>query len=271
MNDCLITKLKGSVSTDLPKLGECRFKVTNGQILLSVPSSATPLTIEGKAGVLLDGSATKTITSGGWTSPIVISGLSDDVTTGEISIPNKYASIRAIIAPMSGLVDLSPFGGMEGLREFCFSGFANVRATDATIASIAEIVTKFPSLTSFACGGGGANGNVLDLLPLAATLTTLNGANMEGIKQSNIKGDFANLGLLPNLTNIGTFLTNSKVTGTVEGFVANRLSVTPNTAGSIQVKWLGEQGRITYQGETIENVNNNTISWDAQGNITITH
>lgn len=271
MENCLVTKLKGSVSADLPKLGECRFKVTNGKLLLNVSSNNLPLTIEGKGGLLLDGQSTKTINSAGWTPNIIISGMSDDLTLGEISIPNKYTSITAIIAPMSGLTNLSPFGGMTQLTEFSYKNFASVRATDAPIASIAEIVAEFPNLVSFSIGGGGANGDVLDLLPLASTLRTLDGVSMGGTKKSQITGDFANLGLLPNLVNIRTFLVNSNVSGTVEGFVANRLSVTPDTAGSIQAQWLGESGRITYQGEVIENVNNNTISWDAQGNITITH
>ena len=65
-------------------------------------------------------------------------------------------------------------------------------------------------------------------------------------------------------------MVQSNVYGTVEGFVANRLSVTPNTAGSIYANWLGDSGRITYQGAVVKNARTNTISWDAKGNITFT-
>lgn len=269
MENCFVKKFKGSVNTDLPKLGECRFKVVNGSMILQIGNIQSPITISGKGGVLLDGQSTKVISTGGWTSAIQITGLPTDTTVGEISIPDKYVSVNAVIAPMVGN-DLSPFGGIEMLQ-FSYTRYANARATDDSFPTLSNIVKQFPHLTLLGIGGKGASGDVTELLPLADTLTSLEASSVVGVLQSDIRGDFAELGKLYKLTALNSFLVNSKVSGTVEGFVANRLQVLPATAGSITAKWIGDGNRIKYNGEPLSNVLNTTISWDAQGNITITH
>lgn len=268
MENCLLKSLKGSCDADLLKYGECRFKVVNGKMNLQVLQA--PLILTGLNGVLLDGQTTKTISSTGWTqTPIVISGLADDTTIGEISFLNKYNAVRGIACPMVGS-DLFPFNGMD-IRTFQYILYDSIRATDMTYPTLAKIVEQFPNLIYLTYGGGGASGDVADLLPLAETLTSLDSANMVGQLRSDVHGDFADLGLLKNLTSLGYFITNSKISGSIEGFVAKRMQVKPATAGSITARWLANGGRITYQGEPLVDYNNNTVSWDAQGNITITH
>jgi len=284
-NNCLVTKLKGSVSADLPKLEECCIPIVNGNIILqgaSIISVDRPLVLRGIGGVLLDGQETKEITEGGWTSPIIVSGLPDGTTVGEVRISGKYDLVTSVIAPMAGLTDLSTFKGMT-INEFSFRGFDDVRATYMPIASLGQIAEAMPVLKVLSVGGGGANGDVTDLLPLVDTLTGLDGIGMGGSRRSNITGDFGDLGLLKKLNTINTFLVQTKISGSVNDFVTKRRSVTDNAAGSVQIGWLGDGGRVTYTGqatvagnpvtynnEPVQNWSTNVISWDAQGNITLT-
>ena len=93
MNNCLVTKLKGTVDNNsLSILGEVKIPVINGVISsFGLMKQSDDQIIKGINGVLINGSESVTLHAG-WTENLVISGVPND-SIGYISIPDKYKVI----------------------------------------------------------------------------------------------------------------------------------------------------------------------------------
>lgn len=264
MKDCLYTKFKGS-STDenLPKLGELKLKVSNGRLVLLTDGGCT---ITGLNGVLIDGVAKKQVASG-WSSQMIISGLSSDLSLGEIVLTNKYG-IYAIIG--SVILDSSDDLYALSLQQLQQKDYNNVNVLDDNTVDLSELVSEQSGLTQLVLSGKKVTGAVSDLLPLKNALTVLNGCP-DYYNKTMVSGDFGDLGHFKNINSFSNSMITlfGAVRGTVEDFVSARLQEVPATAGSVSINWLGDGGRVTYDGDPIVSKQNNTIAWDAQGNITL--
>lgn len=255
--DCLVTKLKGIVENDaLYKLGETRLPVVNGSGMTLLNRNDTQV-INGLGGVLIDGTATKRL-SVGWNNNIVISGLSEDAV-GYIQVLNKY-DINAILG--RNCLNIS---GSEELEK-TFAGMSLIQiGFNKVVCSFADF-PKFGALATLDMNYPELSGSISDLYPLKDTLTTF---TVQHVAKGTYTGSFDDLGHLYKINDLKFTPLYLNLSGTVEGYVANRLIEQPATAGSVAVNWLGSLGKITYQGQPITDKANNTIAWDASGNITL--
>ena len=111
-------------------------------------------------------------------------------------------------------------------------------------------------------------GNTADIIPLKDNLTLFDYYDgLSPVDNNNFGGSFDDLGHLYKINSYSK-LYRLKLTGTVEGYVANRLQEVPNTAGSITFTALHAGGRITFQGEPVQQ-GLTTITWNANGEISL--
>ena len=116
-------------------------------------------------------------------------------------------------------------------------------------------ITELIKSTTIKCTADCAKGNIEDVKEFLPNLTNCSFTNSRGLY-----GDFKWLGLL-QFNNIEAFAVNTGIAGNVEDFVAVR-RVNGQTTGEVVFYWLGDSGRIKFNGGPIGNVKNNTISWD---------
>ena len=116
-------------------------------------------------------------------------------------------------------------------------------------------ITELIKSTTIKCTADCAKGNIEDVKEFLPNLTNCSFTNSRGLY-----GDFKWLGLL-QFNNIEAFAVNTGIAGNVEDFVAVR-RVNGQTTGEVVFYWLGDGGRIKFNGGPIGNVKNNTISWD---------
>jgi hypothetical protein len=265
-NDCLVKQYKKSVNNDnLQEYNVIKVKVTNSSSdtgHLGFKNVTEPFEITATGNLLINGATSITVnTSTGtvWTPGLTFSGLSEG-EYGEIIIPNKYKLfvLQGDFEFDGKLTDIFGWGD-ELMAQFHIFG------SDKQPINIADVSQCFPNLTELKLDR--ATGNVRSLIPIRSTLTYLKLGTTTN--KSTLEGTFDDLGLLYNVNDLNDNVINTNLAGTVEGYVANRLTVQPATAGSVTVRWLGNGGRVTYNGEAIENKANNTIAWDASGNITL--
>jgi hypothetical protein len=266
-NDCLVKQYKKSVNNDnLQKYNVIKVKATNttnpsNPGFLAFKNVTEPFEITATGNLLINGATSITVNAGAaiWTPGLTFSGLSEG-EYGEIIIPNKYKlyGFQGDFEFDGKLTDIFGWGD-ELMSQFFIFG------SNKQPVNLADVSQCFPNLTQLKLDR--ATGNIRGLIPIKETLTTLTLGDT-AIK-STLEGTFDDLGLLYKVNNLNNIVLNTNLAGTVEGYVANRLTVQPATAGSVTVKWLGDGGRVTYNGEAIENKANNTIAWDAQGNITL--
>jgi hypothetical protein len=260
MKNCFLKQYKKSVNNnELLELGELRFQVINQTDFYMKSAERAELT--GLDGVLINGSADAYVDSigiNGVGGNATISGITEG-GMGLMSVIPKYNIIQVNLK-LAGTVDVVDWGKIPSLKtlrllqsdaEIYLGGISDVTAILEKLT-----VTKF---THF---------SVEDLMPFKDTLNDLQMPTSDG-NNTYFVDSFDNFGHLYKLSAINFFSALVNCYGTVEGFVANRLIEQPATAGSISVKYLGIGGRVTYQGEPIASKENNTIAWDAQGNITL--
>lgn len=266
-NDCLVKKFKKEVNNDnLLVYNTIKVKVTNSNVTgyLGFEDVEEPFQITAVGNVLINGGTSITINAGAsvWSPGLTFSGLSEG-EYGEIIIPNKYKlfSIHGDFEFDGKLTDIFGWGD-EKITQFFIFG------SDKQPIALEDIAQCFPAVTKIKIESK-VTGNIRSLIPLRETLTNI--ASLGSVtNKSSLSGTFNDLGILYKVNDLMNTVLTTNLSGTVEAFVANRLTMQPATAGSVSVNWLGDGGRITYNGEPITNKADNTIAWDAQGNITLT-
>lgn len=125
-----------------------------------------------------------------------------------------------------------------------------------TLSCDTEIpITELIKSTTTKCTANCAKGNLENVKEFLPNLTKVGFANSKGLY-----GDFKWLGLA-QINNMGAATVNTGITGNIEDFVAVRRE-NGQTTGEVTFNWLGDGGRIKFNGVPIGNVQTDTISWD---------
>lgn len=100
-------------------------------------------------------------------------------------------------------------------------------------------------------------GEAADFVKFAATMTELNISF-----NTLITGNIADFGPCVNLTTLN--ISNTGVTGSLEGFVAAQRAAGRTTCNSLSLPYIGEGQTITFNGAKITTIQyTNTLSWTA--------
>lgn len=247
MKDCLITTLKAnSDNNELLKDGEVRisFGAASG---LGIRSSVSQECLILSGNLRYDGSTSVPLNANEWAHGTV-SG-----TKGLISIPDKYNIIN-LEAPIDGFHSEDWLYG--SLQTLSFNNSSNISPEDCII-DVDDIAQM--KLTSLVVGTNYkqfVSGN-LSSLAGNTRLTTFNVAG-------NLSGTMGDLARMYAVTSYGSSVGQNQIYGSCEQFVnVRRTAPTPQTTGSVTFNWLGSEGRVTFNGQAITNVQSNTLSWTA--------
>lgn len=268
MGNCLVTKLKEAVNNDtLLKLDEMKVPVVNGYIRLNVLDENGAY-VKGVGKVKVAGESYYEV-GNGWSSNMKISGL-DSLEVGYVIIGNKYkiASLSGCFLWSDDVIESIKYSPITQIISGDFDSYNN---SDKMNFQVKSMVAAFPGLTVLGIGGKNASGDIADLYPLKEKLTQLHAFGSLVGSSANLTGDWTDLGYFTKLTTINIMSIWKGVSkGSIEDFVAKRLSVVPNTAGSFTGSWLGDGGRVTFEGSPIVNRQSTLVEWDANGTITVT-
>lgn len=256
MENCLVTKLKGSVSADLEK-----FDVFT--LVVAPNVSNYDIEIKNFAGQVMnwDGDVTITLTDG---TPI----------TKPYSIPGGWARVSSGVA--GGTIDIKSKkmvnnnSGNTGLLvdviypKYCTTLNSLSRWWIGTLSS------SFTDLSGYLS-------DIKDFVYLdTIDIIYLNSNNITGdlsdlpATSNVINFQVAHTGVVGNITSLGGWTTLTRLTveytavgGTVEDFIAAQRAA-GRTTGSIAI--YAYNSGVTYNGAGF---NNQTFTWDVQGNITV--
>jgi hypothetical protein len=248
MENCLVTKLKGSVNNDhLLKFGEFRVKIGAAKYLgFAADDSQIISVVDGN--LLFNGQPTLQLTDN-FQSTVNITG------EGTVSIPNKY-NLTILEASFKEQIDLEKLRYCTKLRTISLSGSGfTYNLDDINIESSVLKNVTIQNVDSI-------KGSIRNLLKYPLTSLKLN-VNLKSFNENN----FSVLGEFAECTNYDNTVSGSGLTGSIEDFVAQkRLARTAaglEVAGTCTFRYLGDGRRITFQGTPVTNVNDNTISWTA--------
>lgn len=249
MENCLFTKLKGSVNNDqLLKLGELRVKIEGpaNYLGLAADDGQTISVVDGD--LLFNGQTTIQLTNN-YQNNVNITG------EGTVSIPNKY-NLTILEANFKEQIDLEKLRYCTKLKTIRLGGRSFIYdLDDFNIESSVLMNVIIESV-------GRIKGSIGNLLKYPLTRLWLNDA-----QKSFNENDFSVLGEFAECTTYASTVVGSGLTGSIENFVAQkRLARTAaglEVAGTCTFNYLGDGGRITFQGTPVTNVKDNTISWTA--------
>ena len=267
MNNCLVTKLKGSVQNDsLIKIGEFRIPVTSGTISVTDNDYENTHTAYAIGDLTINGGSSYTLKKG--VNDLTLVG------KGYISIPDFKYQIPFITAPIycpDGF-DSKYFSGLVNCNRVSFYGYTDKSELNDCVVTLEDLVKDFPNATEFTIGGRQLTGNLSSLAAVKNTLTglTFSSANVGSVSTNNVEGTIADMGHLYKLASLNFLQACKNVKGSIESYVAARLKEQPNTAGSVTAVWLNSYGGITFEGKELTLKRSTTISWTSAGVITIT-
>lgn len=248
MENCLFTKLKGSVNNDqLLKLGELKVKIGEANYLgFAADDSQTISVVDGD--LLFNGQTTIQLTNS-YQSNVNITG------EGTVSIPNKY-HLTIFEANFKEQIDLEKLRYCTKLRNIRLAeSGVTYDLDDFNIESSVLITVTIENV-------GRIKGSIRNLLKYPLTTLRLNNS-----PKSFNENNFSVLGKFAECTSYGATVVGSGLTGSIEDFVTQKRLARANKGldvdGSCTFTYLGDGGRITFQGTAITNVQNNTISWTA--------
>ena len=253
MNECLVTKLRCSVSdADLRKIGEFRFsKANDGNSFVGL-SAEEPLTIS----ILNDGyfckadSTEKDESKGKTITYNVGESAFYALPSSIISVVEKYKISSLTL--YSALIDLSELSYMENIKRILLTG-TSVSGNVEHLNKLVNLLTMDISDT-----GGNVFGNLERL-----HLESLTKIKISGTK---ITGDIAKC--FKNSVNLSEMqIANSEMTGSIEGLVS-ALVASGKTSGEIKIPYAKVCKNITYKGESLStsaevppSAGSNKITW----------
>lgn len=240
VNNCLVTKLKGTVQNDnLPKFGVIRIPLMANLTSQNWKSVGTVVgTTEAPVFSLVSGDITVTDSSGTVALPFNFplgSAYNIKVSTGNVApvieISNKYA-----ISYLGNI--LNKASEEFSVSELVYLPLQALECSNVMVADVDDIV-KIQTLVELVLSG------------------------------ENCRGDFANLGNLINLTTLNCYNARSNISGTIEEFV-QRARLAGRTTGSVSFNPQKYASTITYQGSALDYQYTWTIAWTADS-ISVTH
>lgn len=247
MGNCLVTKLKGVVDNDnLIHLNEFRVnaRVANNGNPAFRSSETQSLTI-------LKGDATftggvKSINIGQfWPSERFVTDGAQNIV---LSVADKHKLTHVNYNPLD-------IESIEILK-YC-TALTGVEINIQCAISVSELVSNLPEQITILniAGSNQLEGNIKELADAyASTLTEIRTWG------TTIVGDFGEFGRFVNITTY--YSTPNGIRGDVIDFVTNKRAAGV-TSGSVTAEWLGGDGRVKFNGNTIQTIQNNTISWTA--------
>lgn len=137
---------------------------------------------------------------------------------------------------------------------------ANVASKNTSLTGNISVLQDKQYLTGISLKNqAGITGNIgvlKGILPNIRNIDLLN---------TGISGDFKYLALLPSTIQDGNFQTaiqGNEITGSIEDFVAVKRG-RGETTGSMSFAWLGDSGKISFQGVYFSNKASYSLSWTA--------
>lgn len=240
MNNCLITRLKGSVDNDsLLKIGELRLKASKVELAKSEGSSLDYICHQG--GIYSDSDKKKPITHSGIESnSVTIYADSDSI----FSILPKYNLTELYLTGLDSVSGgLSSFN-IKGLRNLDIKGNIEDDVENLNKDIVALFITQAPNIKMS-----------LDSISKFKNLTYLT------LKSpSQLVGDISRLGSLINLTNLNID-ENTGISGTLESFVQaqRQYGRKTNSTGILCGYLAGTQ--ITFNNEQLVTLYDKKLVW----------
>ena len=269
MNKCLVTKLKAKTNnTNLYKAGEIRFGIVGnsfGRIDLSTTTAGTVASVDGNSAFLVNG-----VSHSEYPLNVDLTQITPS-RKFELSIVPKYDLSYIHSQSTFNYKGVLDFSLMNKLNKFIVS-FDNESIIDIKLDNMNLYMETFElggQNINFDTNGLIINGNNLRLpYTIAKQRTGIKGnidtwKNIKNLQTffipfSGIEGSFSTLAKM-NISNFGTAILGTNITGSIESFVEEKRKTT--SSGSVQFSYLGDGGKITFQGQAIPNVSDNTISW----------
>ncbi len=278
-NNCLVTKLKGAVNSDLDKLGVMTFIVSRPSGQTGADNFSNPwYTNLGVVGYV-DGIRT--------TNPIITQindqaveatndydnsnhehyengvGLPSALANEKIRVKNYYRIVQIALSENITTTELAKLKYVDGFTQFNKRGYINAPQLDvkdynefsASLESIGCIdllgnvddMAVKTSLITFNCEGKyGLVGTAASLVTKVPNVHTLQVGY-------GITGNFADFGALTSLTT----LASKNATGRVEDFVATARAA-GRTSGSVTLVWTPN---ITFQDQEQYGTGGSVLSW----------
>jgi len=247
-NDCLVTKLKKSVNnSDLMKLGVITMQV----------SAIDPFNANNNIKLRYKDESGKAITDGMFmNSQGVPTGTSKDVNANtdtylildvnqcNVDIYNKYA-VKELSCGARFYLDLKMLSYCNELTYL----EANLTGTLEQLASLSSIETILTHNDS----------NLIGNISAIKDLSSITVLKITGI--TGVYGNIADLGKLTSLTRLA--IGDTRISGSVEDFVAAQRLNGRTTCEGILVPYLGTNTGITFNGAAAPKASNQTLSWTA--------
>lgn len=270
-NNCLVTKLKGSVdNNNLPKLNTLVLvpDVAEGEYStfeVAIVNAQKPITISvtrGNSHLKQGGTGYDDATDLGQSTEfsnasnrlIYVTPGADTIVEIQSIYDVKSISLNLTSNPATHDMMLNnneTIKSMLGLESIAVKKYVG------SVSSVVNLLKDLPSFKnlSFAISETGISGRLSDFLPLADKLEVLTIAAC-----TNISGDIAELGTMIHLNKF-VFYSNANIYGTIEEFVqAQRAAGRTTNSTGIDFTWLHSTS-VKFDGEFVELGNTPTITW----------
>lgn len=249
MENCIFTKLFGNVDNDnLVKFREFRInaRVSNNSNVDYQSSISQQLTIVSGDATFTGDVTSITIDNLHWSSEkFVVNSSPADIV---LSCANKY-ELLAISNNVTDMKSLCIVKGSNKLVSFGLKPTFEITIDEMVEKCIPNSIMYLDVLSTKISGN------------LSALVDKFkNGLRSLHWESSKIVADFGDLGKFKVMTSYES--TPSTCRGDIVDFVANK-RLAGVTEGSITAKWLGGDGRVKFNGNTITTQENNTVSWTA--------
>lgn len=251
-NNCLVTKLKGSVDADLPKLGVLKLEVNNSAtgyrpIGIRIVEGATVTVSSPNSNIYSDLQGTVT------DNPRIISPSGSNTysffTSGAIvEISSKYKLAALIWDGDIKPVEIKDLKYSEGLVNI--TGYLTGNLSDMSqLINLTRLET--PSATY----------DTTMLLGNISALSTLVNLTYLAIgKRRGITGALKDIGSLTHITDLQ--IGDTVISGSIEEFVAAQRLAGRTTCGQLNVPYIGTTA-VTFNGGSITAASNSVLSWTA--------
>lgn len=249
MENCLVTKLMGSVTNDLLKLGELRFTVETlpATFYLNIASGKTGKVSRYSGDLLFDGETSADISVNQATI------LSVTGTNGVGSVSNKYDLTQLRVQSGSAIFNIEDF-------EWC----QYIKSIRCKMSGEIDRPLHLNALNSCVISSGSTCKITIQNLFANVANKSISLINLRG---PGITGDFAELArILPDTaTTSKQNITDSGITGSIKSFVqakrAYQTAAGETPSGSILFEYL-EAAKITLDGTTpVTTTAKQLISW----------
>ena len=260
MENCLVTKLKGSVDNDeLEVFGKARFYV-NSDSQFGFNLEITPIlhVTEGNINLVKD-NITTSIGTWAWHPEIQVWKTTGD-GKGYIDVPkyditrfymqkNCYCPKLAEVAKYTNLqmLYLTPFSSDDNLPEYRYR------------INLADLFANTPNLQYCASYNGGLYGDM-------SSVSNLRLINAIFISNTDFTGKFSEVGKSPVLKFMSTVNGSSGAAWTIEEFVANQRNAGV-TEGSVTAYAIADWSKLSFDNQIVLketwDESNHIISWTA--------